>query len=47
MTDSFKMILSYYDLQCTPASVEPFVDISTCVAMKKTVGSVLYLFVFC
>ncbi|KAH9487388.1 Carboxypeptidase Y-like protein A [Psilocybe cubensis] len=35
MTDSFKMILSYYDMQCSPASVAPIVDIATCVAMKN------------
>ena len=39
MTDSFKMVLAYYDVECTPASIEPFVDISTCVAMKHTVGA--------
>ncbi|KAJ3561893.1 hypothetical protein NP233_g9919 [Leucocoprinus birnbaumii] len=38
MTDSFKMILSYYDVQCTPASTQPFVDISSCVAQKHIVG---------
>ncbi|KAF8168542.1 serine carboxypeptidase [Crassisporium funariophilum] len=37
MTDSFKMILSYYDMQCSPASVAPFVDVGTCVSMKSTV----------
>ncbi|KAF9467031.1 serine carboxypeptidase [Collybia nuda] len=36
MTDSHKMILSYYDMQCSPASVAPIVDISTCVVMKAT-----------
>ncbi|KAF9561528.1 serine carboxypeptidase [Agrocybe pediades] len=36
MTDSFKMFLSYYDMQCTPASVDPVVDIGSCVAMKST-----------
>ncbi|PPQ83849.1 hypothetical protein CVT25_000908 [Psilocybe cyanescens] len=34
MTDSFKMILSYYDMQCSSASVAPIVDIGTCVTMK-------------
>lgn len=38
MTDSFKMILSYYDMACTPASVAPVVNIGTCVAMKGTVS---------
>ncbi|PPR07804.1 hypothetical protein CVT26_014989 [Gymnopilus dilepis] len=36
MTDSFKMILSYYDMACSPASVEPVVNIATCVGMKST-----------
>ncbi|XP_006461495.1 hypothetical protein AGABI2DRAFT_69247 [Agaricus bisporus var. bisporus H97] len=35
MTDSFKMIPSYYDMACTPASIKPFVDISSCVQMKQ------------
>ncbi|KJA20896.1 hypothetical protein HYPSUDRAFT_141602 [Hypholoma sublateritium FD-334 SS-4] len=38
MTDSFKMILSYYDMACTPASVKPVVNIGPCVAMKATVS---------
>lgn len=38
MTDSFKMILSYYDMACSPASVSPVVNIATCVGMKSTVG---------
>ena len=38
MTDSFKMILSYYDMACSPASVDPVVNIGTCVAMKATVS---------
>jgi carboxypeptidase C (cathepsin A) len=37
MTDPFKMFLSYYDFACTPASVDPVVDIAACVAMKATV----------
>jgi hypothetical protein len=37
ITDPFKIILSYYDMQCTPASVEPIFDIASCVAMKLTV----------
>ncbi|XP_006457521.1 hypothetical protein AGABI2DRAFT_139843 [Agaricus bisporus var. bisporus H97] len=28
-------LLSYYDMQCTPASVPPFLSISECVAMKQ------------
>jgi hypothetical protein len=37
MTDPFKMILSYYDVQCTDASVDPFLDIFSCVRMKRMV----------
>lgn len=37
MTEPFTMFLSYYDMQCTPASVEPVLDIKSCVAMKQTV----------
>jgi hypothetical protein len=37
MTDPFKMFLSYYDIQCTPVSVEPFLDIASRVAMKLMV----------
>ncbi|KAF7785226.1 hypothetical protein Agabi119p4_1391 [Agaricus bisporus var. burnettii] len=36
--DAYKTILSYYDIQCTPASVEPFVNITACVNMKNIVG---------
>ncbi|KAF4622848.1 hypothetical protein D9613_001368 [Agrocybe pediades] len=36
MTDTFKMLLSYYDMQCTSVVVPPIYDISTCVAMKAT-----------
>ncbi|KAF8579884.1 serine carboxypeptidase [Ramaria rubella] len=32
-----RMILSYYDIQCSGASVKPFQDISTCVRMKQAV----------
>ncbi|KAI0047671.1 serine carboxypeptidase [Auriscalpium vulgare] len=35
MTDAFSMVQSYYDMTCTPASVAPVLDISTCVRMKK------------
>lgn len=41
MTDPFKMFLSYYDFACTPASVDPVIDIATCVAMKATVSVVV------
>ncbi|KAF8190071.1 serine carboxypeptidase [Pholiota molesta] len=37
MTDTFKMVLSYYDMTCTPASIAPVVDIGACVAMKATI----------
>ncbi|KDR70070.1 hypothetical protein GALMADRAFT_255459 [Galerina marginata CBS 339.88] len=30
------MTLSYYDMQCSPASVAPVVNIDSCVAMKST-----------
>ncbi|KAF8879944.1 serine carboxypeptidase [Infundibulicybe gibba] len=36
MTDSFAMTLSYFDIQCTSASVAPFIDIGSCVRMKAT-----------
>ncbi|KZT24362.1 alpha/beta-hydrolase [Neolentinus lepideus HHB14362 ss-1] len=36
-TDQYKLILSYYDMQCTPASVPPILDISTCVRMRQVV----------
>jgi hypothetical protein len=39
MMDSYKTILSYYDIQCTPASIAPFVNISACVNMKNMVFS--------
>ncbi|SJK99169.1 related to PRC1-carboxypeptidase y, serine-type protease [Armillaria ostoyae] len=35
LTDSITMVLSYYDMECTPASVPPILDISTCVAIKS------------
>ncbi|KAF8879930.1 Alpha/Beta hydrolase protein [Infundibulicybe gibba] len=38
MTDSFAMTLSYFDIQCTSASVAPFIDIGSCVRMKATTG---------
>ncbi|KAF8586718.1 serine carboxypeptidase [Ramaria rubella] len=37
MTDVRRMILSYYDIQCSSVSVKPFQDISTCVRMKQAV----------
>lgn len=43
MTDVGTMIPAYYELLCTPASVEPPVDIATCVATKAAVG---FLFFF-
>ncbi|KZT24370.1 serine carboxypeptidase [Neolentinus lepideus HHB14362 ss-1] len=36
-TDQYKMILSYYDMQCTLASLPPILDISTCVRMSQVV----------
>ncbi|KAG8755140.1 hypothetical protein FRC14_004314 [Serendipita sp. 396] len=35
MTDSVSMVGSYYDMQCTNASIEPFLPISTCVRIRK------------
>ncbi|KAE9394304.1 alpha/beta-hydrolase [Gymnopus androsaceus JB14] len=36
ITDFETMVPAYYDMACTPASVEPVLDIGTCVAMKNT-----------
>jgi len=38
MTDSFRMFMSYYDMTCTPASVEPILDIGTCVFLKRIIS---------
>ncbi|TFK72338.1 serine carboxypeptidase [Pluteus cervinus] len=35
MTDIFSMVPSYWDMQCTGASVPPVVDIATCVSTKN------------
>lgn len=35
MTELPSLYLSYYDMQCTPASLPPFVDVATCVSMKR------------
>jgi len=35
LTDNYRMIPSYYDMACSPASVEPILDISACVRMKQ------------
>ncbi|KAF8991372.1 serine carboxypeptidase [Cyathus striatus] len=37
MTDTVTMYLSYYDMQCTPASVDPVVGIASCVAHKSII----------
>ncbi|KAJ3979316.1 Alpha/Beta hydrolase protein [Lentinula detonsa] len=37
MTDYHTMVTSYYDMTCTSASVEPILDIGTCVAMKQII----------
>ncbi|KZT24355.1 serine carboxypeptidase [Neolentinus lepideus HHB14362 ss-1] len=37
VTNRFTQITSYYDMQCTPASVEPITDISTCTRMKQAI----------
>ncbi|KAI0058953.1 serine carboxypeptidase [Artomyces pyxidatus] len=38
LTDPTSMVLSYYDMTCTPASVPPVLDIGTCVRMKKALA---------
>ncbi|KAJ3888611.1 serine carboxypeptidase [Lentinula edodes] len=37
MTDFYTMVTSYYDMTCTAASVDPILDIGSCVTMKKVV----------
>jgi len=37
LTDNFRMVPSYYDMTCSGASVDPVLDISTCVRMKQAV----------
>ncbi|KAF8632418.1 hypothetical protein AX17_004859 [Amanita inopinata Kibby_2008] len=37
LTDFNTMVLSYYDMACTPASLPPLLDINTCVRMKQLV----------
>ncbi|PFH46824.1 hypothetical protein AMATHDRAFT_68987 [Amanita thiersii Skay4041] len=37
MTDFNSMIISYYDMACTPASRSPSLDINTCVRMKQLI----------
>jgi hypothetical protein len=39
LTELLTVTLSYYDMQCTPASFPPIVDISSCVATKQEVSS--------
>ncbi|TEB20364.1 serine carboxypeptidase [Coprinellus micaceus] len=34
-TDFYTMMLSYYDMVCTPATVPPVLDIQTCIRMKQ------------
>ncbi|RDB27312.1 Carboxypeptidase Y [Hypsizygus marmoreus] len=36
-TETSTMVLSYYDMQCTAASVPPILDIASCVRMKQVV----------
>ncbi|KAK0188280.1 serine carboxypeptidase [Armillaria mellea] len=38
ITDSITTLLSYFDMQCTAASVPPILDISMCVNMKSTLS---------
>ncbi|KIM38984.1 hypothetical protein M413DRAFT_447347 [Hebeloma cylindrosporum] len=35
ITDFYTMTASYYDMACTPASLPPILDISTCMRMKQ------------
>ncbi|KAF8589301.1 serine carboxypeptidase [Ramaria rubella] len=44
MTDVPRTILSYYDMQCTGASVSPVQDVTTCVRMKQAVPRCQRLF---
>ncbi|KAA1475365.1 alpha/beta-hydrolase [Dentipellis sp. KUC8613] len=37
LTDHLTSLISYFDMTCTPASVPPVLDISTCTRMKKAV----------
>ncbi|KDQ49579.1 hypothetical protein JAAARDRAFT_200740 [Jaapia argillacea MUCL 33604] len=37
LTDFATMMPSYYDMVCSPASVDPILDISSCVRMKQAV----------
>jgi hypothetical protein len=36
-TDMYTMLLSYYDIACTPATIKPVVDIASCMRMKQVV----------
>ncbi|EIN08472.1 alpha/beta-hydrolase [Punctularia strigosozonata HHB-11173 SS5] len=37
LTDAFEIMLSRYDMMCTPASVKPILPISKCIRMKEVV----------
>jgi len=37
MTDFASMVTSYYDIQCTNASLKPLLPISTCVRMRRAI----------
>ncbi|KIM81856.1 hypothetical protein PILCRDRAFT_821215 [Piloderma croceum F 1598] len=37
LTDFLETFISYFDLQCTPASVYPIQDIKTCIRMKEAI----------
>lgn len=37
LTDFFSMTAAYYEVACTPVSVEPILSIGTCVRMKQVV----------
>ncbi|KAK0484113.1 Alpha/Beta hydrolase protein [Armillaria luteobubalina] len=38
LTDSITMISSYYNMECTPVSIPPTLNISTCITIKSTIS---------
>ena len=41
LTDSLTMTLARYDMMCTKTSLDPILDIGTCVSLKKTASRFL------
>ncbi|KAK7047199.1 hypothetical protein VNI00_006865 [Paramarasmius palmivorus] len=37
ITDIYTMVISFYDMTCTPATVPPILSIDTCVRMKQAI----------